>query len=297
MSRIRKLLTARARGVTFSAAAAVAFASVFVAVPAMADSPGASHSPEHVWVDPTVRNLDGNYEWSFAIHFPEISGPAVTSASAPEFTTGPVHCQAPEAIDGGVLSCEGQGNAIPGEYVVDVELMGLAGVLHTWEVPLTVCPLTGCADVFSLTISPSTLIVWANPNIYDQTFGTYVFNTDWNPVEVAIDDLVDANGSPPEGDAYPVTERPMNGSNFGYRGAFTSPGYYYSTVTMYDEFGNPHEADYTVRVCTVETCRDLLGLANTGVDSLSIGVAAAAAVGLSGIGFAIVATRKRVKRS
>jgi hypothetical protein len=250
-----------------------------------------------VWVDPTVRNLDGDYEWSFAIHFPEISGPAVTSASAPEFTTGPVHCQAPDALDGGVLTCVGQGDAIPGDYVVDVELMGLAGILHTWEVPLTVCPLTGCDDVFSLTISPSTLIVWANPNIYEQTLGTYVFNTDWNPDGVAIAELVDSDGNSPGGEASPISEQPKNGAKFGYRGAFTTPGYYYSTVTMYDEFGNPHEVDFTVRICTIATCRDLLGLADTGVGTLSIGLASMAAVGLSGIGFAIYATRKQERRS
>jgi hypothetical protein len=162
---------------------------------AVADSPGVSHSPQHVWVDPTQRNIDGDYEWSFRINMPEVTEQAVISATAVQFTTGVVSCQAPEPVDGGILSCVGTGDAIPGDYTVDVELRVLAGTLYTWEVPLTVCPLSGCSDLFSLTISPDPMVIWANPTITEQTYGQYDFNVDWNADEVKLDELRDAQGN------------------------------------------------------------------------------------------------------
>lgn len=237
---------------------------------AVADSPGVSHSPQHVWVDPTQRNIDGDYEFSFIVHMPEVTEIAVMSGTAPQFTTGLVDCQAPEPIDGDELSCVGQGNAVPGEYTVGLELRVVSGVLHTWSVPLTVCPLTGCSDLFSLTTSPNPIVIWANPTITEQTFGQYDFNIDWNPLEVRIDELRDAQGNVAPGIYDPRSEIPADGSQFNYHGTFTVSGYYYGTITMIDEFGGEHDAPYTVRVCTPETCADLLALPDTGVDTLAL---------------------------
>jgi nitrate reductase gamma subunit len=39
---------------------------------------------------------------------------------------------------------------------------------------------------------------------------------------------------------------------------------------MIDEFGVEHDAPYTVRVCTPETCADLLALPDTGVNTLAL---------------------------
>ena len=289
----RRPKTIATRAAIVALSATLVGASVAVTAPAQADSPEVSHRPTHVWVDPTQRNVDGNYEWSFSIHLPEITEAAVVSGSAPQFTTGVVTCQAPDPVDGSTLSCVGQGDAIPGEYTVDVELRVLAGVLYTWQVPLTVCPLTGCSDLFSLTITPDPIVVWANPNIYEQTYGTYTFNTDWNPSEVKIDDLVDAHGNPAPGIFDPISEPPANGHKFGFRGTFTQPGYYYSTVTMVDEFGGEHPAPITVRVCTPELCRDLLELPSTGVDAAAFIGAGGSALAVLAAGIWFVVARRR----
>lgn len=260
---------------------------------AVADSPGVSHSPQHVWVDPTVRNVDGDYEFSFIVNMPEVTEPAVMSGTAPQFTTGPVNCQAPEPIDGDELSCVGQGNAVPGEYTVGLELRVVSGVLHTWSVPLTVCPLTGCSDLFSLTISPNPMVIWANPTITEQTYGQYDFNIAWNPFEVRIDELRDAQGNVAPGVYDPRSEIPGDGSKFAYAGTFTVPGYYYGTITMIDEFGGEHDAPYTVRVCTPETCADLLALPDTGIDTVGIAALAAFAVLATASGVFALAVRRR----
>lgn len=260
---------------------------------AVADSPGVSHSPQHVWVDPTVRNVDGDYDFSFIVNMPEVTELAVMHATAPQFTTGPVSCIAPEPIDGDESSCVGEGDAIPGEYTISLELRVVSGVLHTWSVPLTVCPLTGCSDLFSLTISPDPMVIWANPTITEQTYGQYDFNIDWNPLEVRIDELRDAQGNIAPGIYDPRSEIPADGSQFNYHGTFTVPGYYYGTITMIDEFGGEHDAPYTVRVCTPETCADLLKLPDTGVAAVAITAGAAFAVLAVGAGAFMLVVRRR----
>jgi len=290
----RRPKTIATRAAIVALSATLVGASVAVTAPAQADSPEVSHRPTHVWVDPTQRNVDGNYEWSFSIHMPEITEAAVVSGSAPQFTTGVVTCLAPDPVDGSTLSCVGQGDAIPGEYTVDVELRVLAGVLYTWQVPLTVCPLTGCSDLFSFTVSPDPIVVWANPEIYEQTWGTYNLNIDWNPVEIKMEDnILDAQGNPVPGIHDPISEPPANGAHFGYRGQFTKPGYYYSTVTLIDEFGGEHEAPFTVRVCTPELCRDLLELPDTGPDVSAFAVAGGSALAMLAAGIWFVVARRR----
>jgi LPXTG-motif cell wall-anchored protein len=245
--------------------------TAMLAIPAQADSPEVSHTPQHVWVDPTVRNADGNYEWSFRINLPEVTEQAVIGATAVQFTNGVVHCQAPQPVDGGILTCEGTGDAIPGDYTVDVELRVLAGTLYTWEVPLTVCPLTGCSDLFSFTVSPNPIVIWAGDTRETHIGGTYNFNVLWNFGEIKfLDDLRDAQGIVAAGLYDPLSEPAKDGAQFGYRGYFTQPGYYSSTVIVLDEFGGEHSADFTVRVCTLETCADLLALPDTGVNTLAL---------------------------
>ncbi len=248
---------------------------------ALADSDGASHSPVHVWVDPTQPDVNGDYTWSATIHMPPLVGRAVVHAQAPAFVDGPVHCQAPRPEDGGVLTCVGTGAPIPGEYDVAVELKQEGGPGYSWSIPVTVCPLTGCSDLFSLSISPSPIVIWANPTITDQTFGFYNFNVDWNALEVRIPNLVDAHGAEAPGIHDPVSELPGNGAKFGYRGTFTTPGTYFMTVTVVDEFGGEHSADVTVRVCTPEACADLLTLPDTGIDTVAfVAIGAFAAVAI-----------------
>ena len=108
-----KRINALARALT-TVLASVAGGAVF-ALPAQADSPEVSHTPQHVWVDPTVPNPDGDYEWSFTINMPVLTEFSVISANAPQFTTGSVQCLAPEPVGGGILSCVGEGDAIPGD--------------------------------------------------------------------------------------------------------------------------------------------------------------------------------------
>ncbi len=259
-----------------------------------ATSPEVSSTPSHIWVDPTMRNANNKYEWSAALHMPPITSYAVMNPNLVQFTTGAIHCQAPTAEDGGVISCEGAGDAIPGAYNVHIELVSVGDQSYTWDIPLTVCPLTGCSDLFSLTVSPTPIVVWANPNIYDQTYGQYDFNVDWNATEVRMEDnLLDAQGNPAPGIHDPVSEIPGNGSQFGYRGTFTQPGYYYSTITMIDEFGGEHEAPFTVRVCTPELCRDLLELPSTGLKFESVATAGAIAVLALGAGCVVLVVRRR----
>lgn len=273
--------------------ASVAGGAVF-ALPAQADSPEVSHTPQHVWVDPTVPNADGDYEWSFTINMPELTEFSVISANAPQFTTGSVQCQAPQPVDGGILSCVGEGDAIPGDYRVDVELRVVAGILYTWEVPLTVCPLTGCSDLFSFTVSPNPMVIWAGDTTETHIGGTYDFNVLWNFGEIKfLDDLVDAQGKVAPGLYDQLSEPASNGAQFGYRGYFTQPGYYSSTVNVSDEFGGEHSADFTVRVCSPETCPELLELADTGVSTQAMAVTSGVALAVLALGTALVFMRHR----
>ncbi len=269
-------------------------ALAFVTPATAASSPEVSSSPTHIWVDPTVRNANNKYEWSAVIHMPPITSHAVIHSTVVPFATGVMHCQAPAATDGGVLSCEGEGDAIPGEYTVTMELRSEGDQNYFWEIPLTVCPLTGCSDLFSLTVSPTPIVVWANPTITEQTYGQYDFNVDWNATEVRMqDNLLDAQGNPAQGIYDLKSEIPGNGSRFGYYGTFTQPGYYYSTVTMIDEFGGEHEAPFTVRVCTPETCADLLKLPDTGVAATANTAGGAFAVLAVGAGAFMLVVRRR----
>jgi LPXTG-motif cell wall-anchored protein len=273
--------------------ASVAAGAVF-ALPAQADSPGVSHTPQHVWVDPTVRNVDGNYEWSLRINMPEVTEPAVTRATAPEFATGSVHCTAPQPVDGGILSCVGIGDAIPGDYTVVVELRVTAGILYTWEVPLTVCPLTGCSDLYSFTVSPDPIVIWAGDTRETHMGGTYNFNVPWNFEEITfLGDLLDAQGNIAPGLYDPLSEPATDGAQFGYRGYFTQPGYYSSTIVISDEFGGEHSADFTVRVCSPETCPEPLELADTGASTQTMAVTSGVALAVLALGTAFVFMRHR----
>lgn len=266
-----------------------------MALPAQADSPGVSHTPQHVWVDPTERNVGGNYEFTFSISMPDVTELAVMSATAPQFTTGLVSCVGPEPVNGGELSCVGQGDAVPGEYTVGLELRMQSGTLYTWEVPLTVCPFTGCSDLFSFTVSPNPFVIWAGTTVENHEGGTYDFNVLWNFGEIKfLDALLDAQGNPAPGLHEPITEPAIDGAHFGYRGYFTQAGYYSSTVIVSDEFGTQHEADFTVRVCTPESCADLLELPDTGVDTLAL-IAAGTFAGLTlaAGGFMLIVRRRK----
>lgn len=268
--------------------------SVFVYSQAVADSDGTSHSPVHVWVDPTQPDANGDFTWSATIHMPALAGRAVVHAQAPRFVDGSVHCQAPRPEDGGVLTCLGTGTPIPGDYDVAVDLKQEGGPGYNWSIPVTVCPLTGCSGLFSLSISPDPIVIWANPTITDQTFGQYIFNVEWNAEEVRIANLVDSHGLDAPGIYDPVSEFPGNGAKFGYRGTFTTSGTYVTTVTVVDEFGGEHSADVTVRVCTPEVCADLLALPDTGIDTVAfvaIGVFAVVAI-LAGVLVLVIRRRK-----
>ena len=297
MSTSRRLTrTIASRSAIVALSATLVGASIVVTAPAQADSPEVSHSPQHVWIDPTQPNADGNYEFVATIHMPELTGRAVIHAQTGTFATGPIHCQAPAAEDGGQISCEGEGDPIPGEYLIVMDMKSEGPEEFDWTIPLTVCPLTGCSDLFSMTIAPDPIVVWANPNVYEQTSGTYTFNTDWNPLEVRIADLVDAEGNPAPGSFDVKSERPGNGRKFVYVGTFTQPGYYYSTATMIDEFGGEHPAPFTVRVCTPELCRDLLELPSTGVDAGAVTVAGGSALAVLAAGIWFVVARRRRAR-
>jgi len=287
-----KRVTALALGLS-TVLASVAGGAVF-ALPAHADSPEVSHTPQHVWVDPTVPNADDEYEWSFTINMPELTEAGVISATAPQFTTGPVACTAPQAVDGGILSCVGEGDPIPGDYTVDVELRVTAGTLYTWEVPLTVCPLTGCSDLFSFTVSPNPIVIWAGKTMETHMGGTYNFNVLWNFSEItSFGDLLDAQGNVAPGLYDRKSERATDGARFAFQGYFTQPGYYSSTIVISDEFGGEHSADFTVRVCSAETCPDLLGLADTGVSTQTMAVTSGVALAVLALGTAFVFLRKR----
>lgn len=271
----------------------LACAGIGAAQPAFADTNGASHSPVHVWVDPTHPDVNGDFAWSVTIHMPPLTGRAIIHSQAPAFVDGQVHCQTPDTVDGGVLSCVGSGNPIPGEYSVAIELKQEGAPGYTWDVPVTVCPLTGCSDLFTLTVSPDPVVIWANPTITDQTFGFYNFNVDWNAREVQIQNLLDAQGNEAPGLHDPVSEFPGNGSKFGYRGTFTQPGTYFTTVTIVDEFGGEHPANVTVRVCTPETCADLLTLPDTGIDTVAFVAIGAFAVVAIVAGALVLVLRRR----
>ena len=177
---------------------------------------------------------------------------------------------------------------------MDVELRVVAGTLYTWEVPLTVCPLTGCSDLFSFTVSPNPIMIWAGDTVETHIGGTYDCNFLWNFGEIKfLDDLVDAQGKVAPGLYDPLSEPASNGAQFGYRGYFTQPGYFSSTVNVSDEFGGEHSADFTVRVCSPETCPELLELADTGVSTQARAVTSGVALAVLALGTALVFMRHR----
>jgi len=74
-SRSRRTVSLLSVGVALflSGATGIGLASPAVAL----SSAEVSSTPSHIWVDPTVRNVDNKYEWSVTLHMPPITSHAV----------------------------------------------------------------------------------------------------------------------------------------------------------------------------------------------------------------------------
>ncbi len=256
-------------------------------------------SPKHAWVDPTVPLSGGNFGFSVTFTFPPITEHAVSHGTAPVFTTGVTHCLAGAPVSPMTFSCEGLGTPVPGEYTFEASIRTLAGDIHHWVVPVTVCD-GACSPRFWFTASPEPLRYLVNEELGTQTQGTYVFNEDWNANSdtVVFSPPSNSNGFAP-GDWEITTAEVMNGSHYGLRGTFSATGDYAMTIQVQDEFGGLHAATQSIHVCTREECPDLVPgyLPDTGQNLILIywigGISALVIV--LGVG-AMIIVRRRGKK-
>jgi hypothetical protein len=241
-------------------------------------------SPSHIWADNTVNRLPG-----FAVTFygfTSLAGLAVTHGTAPAFLpVNPLirvvtHCLPPSPLGESVWACDTKGEAgavvAAGEYSTSIsineEVDGGSVLRYTGTLPITVCD-GPCSDLFSLSVAPSPLRYMVGTPLADQAQGSLVFNLDWNATEIAFSELLDDSGNPAPGVYDMITEPPVNGAHFGFRGSFSEVGEYSLEVAVTDEFGVVHTDTVPVTICGDENCMaGSPALANTGLEqNTSIG--------------------------
>lgn len=284
----------RALGAVLLASAAV------VAVPsaALAAAPpgpppeGSTVTPAHAWVDPTHPNDNGRVWFSVDFHFPFPDTHWVTHASAPRLTDGVTHCNLSRDTDLEIatLACEAIGTAIPAELTTSMAVRSEGGDNFGWTVPVTVCPLTGCSDLFELELANASWEVCPGEDLSSQEPVEYIFNVAWNPGEVRVGSLADAGG-----DATFVSEQPANGALLAARGSLQNPGTYAVPVTITDEFGGEHTAPLDITVKSAAACGQLAatGAALDGAAGVAAGMLALIGFGAAAM---IVASRRATRR-
>ncbi len=248
-------------------------------------------TPAHTWVDPTHPNDNGRVWFNVDFHFPFPDTHWVSHASAPRLTDGVTHCQLVKDTPNEILTfrCEATGTAAPGELSSTVQIRSEGGDNFAWTVPITVCPLTGCSDLFELSLSETSWEVCPGEDLASLEPVEYLFNVDWNAAEVRVGSLAAAGGDP----AF-FSGPPANGSTLTATGSLQNPGSYPVDVTLTDEFGADHTATIDVTVKTAAACGQL---AATGSALDRTAALAAGMLGLIGLGAtAMVAAGRRAAR-
>lgn len=283
----------RALGAVLLASAAV------VAVPsaALAAAPpgpppeGSTVTPAHAWVDPTHPNDNGRVWFSVDFHFPFPDTHWVTHASAPRLTDGVTHCNLTRdnALEIATLQCQAVGTAVPAELTTTVGVRSEGGDNFAFTVPVTVCPLTGCSDLFELGLGVTSWEVCPGEDLSGQEPVEYIFNVAWNPGEVRVGSLASAGG-----DAAFVSEPPANGSLLIARGSLQNPGTYPVPVTITDEFGGEHTATLDITVKTAAACGQLAATGSALDRTAGIAAGTLALIALGAV--ALVAAGRRSAR-
>ena len=217
-------------------------ATAAAADPITGDDPAGTYSsPAHVWVDPTVA-----MSYSVDFHFPIPESHWVSHGSAVPIVTGGVsHCSITREDFGTTLSCiTAGGTPNPGEFIVTVGVRSEAGDDFTMHAPLTVCPITGCSDLFDVTLSSDAWEVCPGEELSNLGPVEYLFNVAWNATNVEFTPISAAAG----GTWDVTTESPTGGATFALEGALENPGEYALGVTVIDEFDGEHEASLPITV-------------------------------------------------
>lgn len=277
----------RALGVSLLALAAL-FAAPSAALAAAPPGPppeGSTVTPAHVWVDPTHPNGDGEVWFFVTITFPVPDTHWVTHAIAPRLTDGSTHCQTTKTATGVTFACTSAGTAIPAEISSALSVRSEGGDDFGWVIPITVCPLTGCSDLFELTLSETAWEVCPGEDLAALDPVVYEFNVPWNAAEVRVGSLAAAGGDPEF-----FSGPPAAGSEFTATGSLQNPGSYELPVTLVDEFGSDHTATIDVTVKTAAACGQLAatGSALEGTTALATGM-----LGLIAAGVIVLAAASR----
>lgn len=257
--------------------------------------------PPIIWIDPT-DGLDFSVEY-FVDPMPE--GAWVVGATAPNLVKpdsghSVIQCTVAKTPTGATLSC-----AVLGEFEPKEGNAGVARVRFTVEgieyvlmdVPIVICPPTGCASYFELALAESSMTVCAGEDLAAVEPNSYVFNVPWN-AQLAQLGTIDGD---PGADWEFLSAPPADGSVFEFRGWFSNPGEYTLPITVTDEFGTPHTAELELIVedcgpAASPTAAPAPRLAATGTDHLgrmlplAVGLGAAG-LGAVGLAFLIAATR------
>ena len=277
----------RALGVSLLALAALVAAptAALAAAPPGPPPEGSTVTPAHVWVDPTHPNGDGKVWFFVTITFPVPDTHWVTHAMAPVLTDGSTHCQTTKTATGVTFACTSDGTAIPAELTATINVRSEGGDNFGWVIPVTVCPLTGCGDLFELTLSETAWEVCPGEDLATLDPVVYEFNVPWNAAEVRVGSLAAAGGDP----AF-FSGPPAAGSELTAAGSLQNPGSYEFPVTLVDEFGNDHTATIDVTVKTAAACGQLAatGSAIEGTAGLALGM-----LGLIGAGAIAIAVAGR----
>ncbi len=226
----------RAAGASALALALVGLTST-AAVAADPPPPGSYIAPAQGWVDPTHPDGTGKYPISFEFHFPVPSTHWVSHATAPRYTSGLTHCSLHNLDFGTTIDCLATGDPVPGDYTIPVDIRSEGGDDFGFVANFTVCPETGCSDLFTLALEPEASAVCAGTDLSELGDIAYRFNVLWNASDAQFGALPGVTVT---------SDLPSDGATFTLAGSLATPGDYELPVTVTDEFGGEHDASLPI---------------------------------------------------
>lgn len=246
----------------FRAAGASALALAIVGLTSTAavaaDPPEGSYvSPARAWVDPTQPDIDGDHVVTVEYHFPLPTTHWVSHSRAPRYTDGVTHCIGTKMDFGIRMTCSATGDPVPGDYTIPLDIRSEGGDDFGFVANFTVCPETGCSDLFTLALEPEASAVCAGTDLAELGDIAYRFNVLWNASDARFGALPGVTVT---------SDFPTDGSTFALAGSLATPGDYELPLTVTDEFGGDH--DSTLPITTLAAGEaGCPGLAATGLQS------------------------------
>lgn len=215
-------------------------------VAASADStPGIAIDPPHGWIDPTKPNDQGRFvATTQTVIFPTSIDDYVIHSQAPKFMSpgGVVRCGIDERTSTTMTwTCEGLGSLpAPGDYLLLSTLRGEAPLPpYDVEMPITVCPLTGCSPIFDYAFAADPVV--ACQGAATTLTSAYDFNLPWNATAASV-------GTVPGAQLELLSGVPADGSALELEATFANTGTIGIPITVTDEFGGEHDASLPVTV-------------------------------------------------